>query len=267
MKNSICSGQNYYSFCNHRRKQYCFTLIELLVVIAIIAILAAILLPALNSARERGRSSSCMNNLKQFGTAMAMYNDNNDNYSSYAYHDSWSSTVATFPRFLGPYMGLAAGSNSILPTKTTATRESIFMCPSEDASEAFNNANLGKWVFHYMANTTYKKTANGGTNCGVFGYRSGSANHWGPTKINRVKNPSGVIAIIGRSPKRNVPQICGTSWNTTTYNTWDKVKADMLPLRHNGKDNTVFCDGHVAVNSMDLPLSESTPELGYENIN
>ena len=104
-----------------------FTLIELLVVIAIIAILAAMLLPALNSAREKARQASEASNLKQIGTAIVMYSqDNNDvlpTTLTTTYLSGYGITSNTLKDFAGDAMttyasGITGGATKI--TQTTA---------------------------------------------------------------------------------------------------------------------------------------------------
>ena len=83
-----------------------FTLIELLVVIAIIAILAAMLLPALSKARERARAISCMSNAKQLNLAFMLYNDENEGAIPESYARNGNKNIQScFPKVLYPFIG------------------------------------------------------------------------------------------------------------------------------------------------------------------
>jgi len=203
-----------------------FTIIELLVVIAIIAILASLLMPALQTAKEKGRTIVCASKMSQAGKAVMLYLTDNNDWLLPCYQKSPSTTWWT--KNIGEYMG---GS-----TQYGAKGEAL-ACPSR-GSELYGPTGY---------NTNYAYNTRCGNEIDMVASPS-----YGYVKISRVRFPGNALLITDH---RNV-----------TFNAikWDQAlfSANQIDRRHSNGANYLFVDGHVKCGK---DIKDTTPcdQAGY----
>lgn len=216
-----------------------FTLIELLVVIAIIAILAAMLLPALNSARMKAYGANCSGNLKQHGSATAMYVDSNDGYfpvdnvpgSNYGFaHWRWE---------LAPYLGMNVEDYRFDNTNANAQVElakGVFACPAFRPDFPTDLAKKPLFGGGYGWNGYVNDTINNVPTPRGMGYVGIHV------KNSKVGQPSETIT----SGDASDTAVAAASITRYAFLYWpDYASSIGLGTKHSGKMQVCMADGHV----------------------